>query len=124
MKYLQQIKNHLPEIAFVALTVRTLTLGAGIGEALVLISLVLSAGYKLWIDKEKVTERDELNQKLSNITATLETLTNANLEVRLNDAVTKLDNMASAVQLRNTRNEPQNAPAGPSLVNGTKKKYF
>lgn len=121
MKYLQQIKNHLPEIAFVALLIHSLILGCGIGEAFVLISLVISSGYKQWLEKSKVDEKVELETKLANLTDDLHNLMNANLSVRIDEAMSKIDNISSAVQLRNTRNDQQ---APPTVINGKAKKYF
>lgn len=65
MKKLMQIKKYLPEIAFVALTVKVLATPAGLAESLALISLVSSMAYTKWLNKYK-DERYERLEKLSN----------------------------------------------------------
>ena len=59
MQKLMQLKNYLHELSFSALLIKVLYLGAGYGEALILISLVISMCYKHWI-KQKIENHYEV----------------------------------------------------------------
>jgi len=74
------LKNYLLELSFLALLIKVLYSGAGIGEALVFISLVVSMAYNKWLHKteedkykdilNKLSEYEvETQRKLDNITA-------------------------------------------------------
>jgi hypothetical protein len=115
MKKLSMIKDYLLELAFLALLVRVVAVGCGIGEALALVSVVSSMGYNKWLAKSKVTEREELEAKWQ--AAFLE----------LSDELKATQNKVSSLSVnqtvrRTTPNEPQ---ALPQLQpNGTPKRWF
>lgn len=60
-----QLKEYLLELSFLALLIRIIVVGAGIGEALALISLVLSMGYTKWLTKSKIEQYEELKSLVS-----------------------------------------------------------
>lgn len=61
------VVSNLPEMAFVIFSIRLAVLGASIGDALALISVVAYLGYKHWIEKSKVEYTDEIKQKLEEL---------------------------------------------------------
>lgn len=65
MQKFTQIENYLLPLSFLALIVRYLFVGAGIGEALVLGFVVISMGYKQWLVKSKVDDYEELKSLIS-----------------------------------------------------------
>lgn len=64
MQKFMQIKEYLLELSFLALLIRTVILGAGIGEALVIIFLVISMAYAKWLVKNDLSEREEMRLEL------------------------------------------------------------
>lgn len=80
MQKFTNLKNYLLELSFLALLVRIICFGAGIGEALVFVSLVVSMGYNKWLTKtnedkylelknQMEKDREEYLRKFDNITA-------------------------------------------------------
>lgn len=65
MQKFMQIKNYLHELSFLALLIKFMFLGAGIGEALVAIILVISMAYNKWLTKVKVDQYEELKELIS-----------------------------------------------------------
>lgn len=65
MKKIMQVKDYLLELAFIALLIRVVAVGCGIGEALALISIVSSIGYNKYLAKTKITEREEIETKFN-----------------------------------------------------------
>lgn len=60
MQKFMQLKNYLLELSFLALIIRSLFVGAGIGEALAIGFVVISMGYKEYLNKSKVDQYEEL----------------------------------------------------------------
>jgi shikimate 5-dehydrogenase len=67
MNKLVELKEYLSELALFALFCRIVFLGAGIGDAIAVIALVLSMGYNKWLVKNKIDDRAELEQKIEAI---------------------------------------------------------
>lgn len=61
---MKKLSAYLLEVAFVALLVRTLAVGCGIGEALALISIVSSIVYREYMTKGIIQDRVELEARL------------------------------------------------------------
>lgn len=74
MEKLTNALGYLPELAFFALMVRIVTVGAGIGDAIAIISIVASMGYKLYISKAKVSEKEAMDKKMEEIAAQVQSL--------------------------------------------------
>jgi uncharacterized protein with von Willebrand factor type A (vWA) domain len=136
MEKLTQVKNYLLELAFIALLVRVLSVGCGIGEALALISVVSSMTYNKFLTKAKTDQYDELilkinsdNEKLeakftseknelnSKIDAMFEKLTETQTEL-----VTKLSYVTTDKSLRRTNESQTQNVIG--VQSGPAKRYF
>lgn len=116
MKNLSIIKDYLLELAFLALLIRVVAVGCGIGEALALVSVVSSMGYNKWLAKSKLTDREELDQKWQ--TAFQE------LSEEIKSAQNKISSLSVNQSVRRTTpNEPQAAIA-QLQSNGQPKRYF
>lgn len=94
MEKFTQIKEHLLEIAFFTLLIRMLIPGAGIAEALALISVVVSIAYGKYLNKDKVTQYEELKKQLEDMAA-------------------KVNSLAIEKSFRKPVNEVQDTPAKP-----------
>lgn len=74
MQKLMQIKEYLLELAFVALLLRVLFLGTGIGEAIAFVSLVLSIGYKAYLEKNQANLTEVMQNKLNEMESKINSL--------------------------------------------------
>jgi hypothetical protein len=74
MQKLLQIKEYLLELSFSALLIRTLFLGAGIGEALAFISLVISICYKSYLAKSEVKATSDMQKQLDEMSSKINSL--------------------------------------------------
>lgn len=92
-----QLKEYLLELSFLALLIRIICVGAGIGEALAVVSLVLSMAYTKWLNKAKVEQFDELKSQIENSHKELSEQL-ANLE---ESSRTKFDNIAAKFASQN-----------------------
>lgn len=61
---MKKLSAYLLEVAFIALLVRTLVIGCGIGEALALISIVISIVYREYLAKGIIQDKVELESRL------------------------------------------------------------
>lgn len=68
MKKLLDLKEYLPELAFVAILARILAVGCGIGEALAVISLVSSMAYTKWLTKAKLSDKEQIDAQIKTLT--------------------------------------------------------
>lgn len=64
MQKLTQMKDYLLELSFLALLIKIVVIGAGIGEALAIISLVFSITYNKWLNKAKIEQYEELTNRM------------------------------------------------------------
>lgn len=55
-----QFKEYLLELSFLALLIRIVCVGAEMGTALAVVSVVISMAYNKWLTKSKVEQYDEL----------------------------------------------------------------
>jgi len=113
MKNLPAIKDYLLELAFLALLIRVVAIGCGLGEALALVSVVVSMAYNKWLVKNKIEDRAELE---------------ARLDAALKDVNEKFDSMSNKVNSLSMnqsmkRTEP-NEQKTPISGLGTAKRYF
>lgn len=69
MQKIMQIKDYLLELSFLALLIKVIITGAGIGEAIAIVSLVSSMGYNKWLNKQKVEQYDELKELINTYTS-------------------------------------------------------
>lgn len=67
MQKFMQLKDYLLELSFLALLIRIICVGAGIGEALAVISLVLSMAYNKWLTKSKVEQEEQLTNSINSM---------------------------------------------------------
>ena len=74
MEKLTKLVSYLPEIAFVALTVRCLLMGTGIGESIAFISLVGSMVYRSYLNRSKTDRLDEMDKKYEALAAKVQSL--------------------------------------------------
>lgn len=97
------IKDNLLELSFLALLIKIILIGAGIGEALAIVSLVISMTYSKWLNKSKVEQYQELiNRMNSDKELLLKELENLNSKIM----GLSLDKSIKRTSL----NEPQELP--------------
>lgn len=92
MNKLMQIKDYLLELSFLALLIRVVLLGAGIGESLALVSIVISMSYARYLNKSKIEDRDSLVAEINEIKNKVNSLTierSLKPKVLLNEQETK-----------------------------------
>lgn len=71
---MENFKNNLPEVAFLAELARVVAVGAGIGDAIVLLSLALLIGFKSYLARSKEEEFAEMQKKIDLVAAQVQTL--------------------------------------------------
>ena len=74
MKKMTELANFLPELAFIAFIIKSVIYGTGIGDALAIISFVISMGYKHYLSKTKVDDVEDINRKIDAISAKIQSL--------------------------------------------------
>jgi hypothetical protein len=74
MEKLTKLVSYLPEIAFIALTVRCLMMGTGIGESIAFISLVGSMVYRSYLNRSKIDRLDEMDKKYEALASKVQSL--------------------------------------------------
>ncbi len=128
MEKLTQVKNYLLELAFIALLVRVVSVGCGVGEALALISVVSSMTYNKFLTKAKLEQYDELILKISSekneLTAKIDAIYQQLTESHA-DLTARVGAIAMEKSIRRT-NESQAPVSANTLVPspGTTKRYF
>lgn len=65
MQKLNDLKDNLLELSFLALLIKTILFGAGIGEALAIISLVISMTYNKFLNKSKMDQYQEIISRIN-----------------------------------------------------------
>lgn len=88
--------GYLPELAFIAITIRICVLSAGIGDALALAAIVGFMGVKIFLSKESLDDRAELDKKI-------------------NDIASQVQSLSMDRALRRQANEPKVTQAGRKL---------
>lgn len=68
MKKIIALKEHLMELALVGLLFRSILVGAGIGDSIAIVSIVLSMAYTKFLNKEKIDATEEIQKKLEDLT--------------------------------------------------------
>lgn len=71
---LSKLTQNLPEMAFLFFSIRLTVLGASIGDALALVSIVAYAGYKMFLADSKQVYTDETKLKLEEMEKTMQAL--------------------------------------------------
>jgi hypothetical protein len=72
---MSNLKNYFLELILIALLIRCLALGTGIGEALFAISLVISITYKeFYAKKQDVTDKDDLYKRIDDLSSAINML--------------------------------------------------
>lgn len=65
---MNKIVEYLLEVSFIAVLIRCLVLGAGIGDAIIGISLVISIVYKnYYLHKSKIDEKDAIYKEIDDL---------------------------------------------------------
>lgn len=98
IKYIPALKKSIPELIFVIYSIRLISVGASIGDAIALISLVAIYGFMRFMDRQQVEQYNELKEEIENLKNNIQS-------VKLSVGLRK-----------------QNEPQAPS--NGIKKRYF
>jgi len=78
MKKLEFIKEHMLELAFILFVLRLVGVGAGIGDALALLSVVILIGYNKYLSKTKIDQTEELNKKIEDLSSKIQSIQLAN----------------------------------------------
>lgn len=74
MQKLMQIKDYLLEIAFLFLLGRIIMVGASMGEAIAVVSLVLSMAYNKWLNKTADTRYESLYKDIEDMKSKINSL--------------------------------------------------
>lgn len=90
-QYLPLLKKNLPQIVFAAFGLRLICLGASIGDAIALISLVAIYGFMHFMDKDKVEQFEDIQDQLK----------------KMNDAISGTRLAQNLTPMRTTSNEPK-----------------
>ncbi len=64
---MSKLKQNLPELTFFAFSIRLIALGASIGDAIALVSLVGIFGFFRFLDRKKVEQYDYLEKEIENL---------------------------------------------------------
>jgi flagellar biosynthesis component FlhA len=109
-KLIEQIKEYLPEMAFLAVLVKCLYAGTGIGESLFLVSVVVLMGYQAFLKKEKESLSEKFQKQLDEI--------NKKVTGDLEDIKSKVNSLSiEKLRVRNSNEEiPVNKPATPKRL--------
>lgn len=74
MKNIIALKEHLLELALIGLLSRAIILGAGIGDSIAIISIVLSIAYNKYLNKEIIQNSEEINKKIEELSNKVQSL--------------------------------------------------
>lgn len=72
---MDKLSNYGLELAFLAILIRMLLLGTGIGEAIVAISLVISITYKkFYLGHKKIEDKEQIMNEIDSIKGAISSL--------------------------------------------------
>lgn len=72
---MNKLSNYGLELAFLAILIRMLILGTGIGEAIVAISLVISITYKkFYLNHKMIEDKEEIMKEIDSIKGAISSL--------------------------------------------------
>jgi Tfp pilus assembly protein PilN len=61
----EQMYAWLPEMAFMAFSIRLIAMGASVGDSIALLVISLLIAYKRWMSRKKIEEYDLLKQEIA-----------------------------------------------------------
>lgn len=96
MQNITSLGKYLLELSFLALLIRFIFFGAEIGISLAIISVVVSMAYNKWLEKAKITQYEEIINRLNSDKAELEAARIADkneLQERIDLAFAKIGNL-------------------------------
>lgn len=96
MQNITSLGKYLLELSFLALLIRFIFFGAEIGISLAIISVVVSMAYNKWLEKAKITQYEEIINRLNSDKAELEAARiadKAELQERIDLAFAKIGNL-------------------------------
>jgi len=67
LKYLTAVRTFLPEIVFAGFCLRIIVFGAGIGDAIALVSMVAIYGFHSYLSSKRVDQYEDLSKEIENI---------------------------------------------------------
>jgi hypothetical protein len=89
MKMLAQMNEYLLELPFLAVLIRTLVLGMGIGEAVVLVALIAGMAYKSFTNRRVIEENESFAKELEDLKSKINGLSAVNGLRRTNEQATE-----------------------------------
>lgn len=96
MQNITSLGKYLLQLSFLALLTRFIFFGAEMSVAFAIISLVVSMAYNKWLEKAKITQYEEIINRLDSEKAQLEALRIADkveLQERIDLAFAKIGNL-------------------------------
>lgn len=96
MQKITSLGKYLLELSFLALLIRFIFFSAEIGISLAIISVVISMAYNKWLEKAKITQYEEIINRLNSDKAELEAARIADkneLQERIDLAFAKIGNL-------------------------------
>lgn len=96
MQKITSLGKYLLELSFLALLIRFIFFSAEIGISLAIISVVISMAYNKWLEKAKITQYEEIINRLNSDKAELEAARiadKAELQERIDLAFAKIGNL-------------------------------
>lgn len=99
---MNKIVEYLLEVSFIAVLIRCLVLGAGIGDAIIGISLVISIVYKnYYLHKSKIDEKEAIYKEIEDhklaTTKEIDDLKGAVTSMKLNTSMKRTINEEKAI---------------------------
>lgn len=104
MQNFTSLGKYLLELSFLALLIRFIFFGAEIGISLAIISVVVSMAYNKWLEKAKLTQYEEIVNRLNSDKAELEAARiadKAELQERIDLAFAKIGNLSLDNSIKN-----------------------
>ena len=104
MQNFTSLGKYLLELSFLALLIRFIFFGAEIGISLAIISVVISMAYNKWLEKAKLTQYEEIVNRLNSEKAELEAARiadKAELQERIDLAFAKIGNLSLDNSIKN-----------------------
>lgn len=104
MQKITNVGKYLLELSFLALLIKFIFFSAEIGIALAIISLIVSMSYNKWLNKEAVSQYQEIITQLKSDKAELLTLIQSNkveMDERLDLAFGKIGNLTLDNSIKN-----------------------
>ncbi len=118
----EKLISRLFEIACLGLLVRSIAVGADIGVAISIVSIVSSICYKQWLIKAKLTDKEILENKIIELDKKIEELHNIT-EVHITEVASKIQAVSMGQGIKRNQSNEQTTK-DESITNILPKRFF